>query len=458
MPALLPPAAPVMVQVAVSNPAGTQDGAGQAAPRQSADLPQPLERAGPTSTAATAPPAQPHLLGDWLGVRTALEDAGITPAVSYIGFAAANLNQGTSKEAQYAGQFGASLDFDMEKIGGIKGGTFRVAVTNRHGNNINDTNQLGLLQYPQGVFGAGQIWRLAGLWYQQKIGPAEIKLGKVSVGEDFGATTCHFQSLYFCGVVPGHTSFNYWYNFPVTTWGGRVKVKDRLGYTMIGVYQRNDNVFPLNKGFYLGFKGGKGAFVAAERGFEVKLAGDPKRSGVYKIGVIFDTSRSDNLVYDANGNFASLSGEPLARERGRASLYAVARQQILAPAQDGSGGLAAFFHYVGADHRTNRLINVITAGATYSGLIPGRPKDEIGLAVGRSRVNDHLADLQRARNALIGEDIEPQHNEYAVEANYSIAVTPGLSLRPNLQWYINPGGRTGAANVLVAGTGLFATF
>ena len=192
------------------------------------------ERDGPSATAAAAP-AQPHLFGDWLGARTWLEDKGIKPTASYIWFPAANLNGGTRQTLEQAGQFSASLAFDMDRIAGIKGGTIQATIVNRQGKNINDTVHLGLLQYPQGVFGAGQIWRLGGLWYQQKIGPAEIKLGQVSMGEDFGSTTCFFQSLYFCGVVPGHTSFNYWYNFPVTTWGGRVKVKDKLGYTMVSV-------------------------------------------------------------------------------------------------------------------------------------------------------------------------------------------------------------------------------
>ncbi|EZP79035.1 Porin b (Outer membrane) (Glucose porin) transmembrane protein [Novosphingobium resinovorum] len=452
--ATLPPPLPSIevVQVAARD-TKDQTWSTETTPKQS----EPFERSGPKTTAASAPAEQPHLLGDWAGIRTSLEDIGIKPTISYIGFVAGNLNSGTSKQAQYAGQLGASLDFDMGKIAGIEGGTFRAAVTNRHGNNINDTNHLDLLQYPQGVFGAGQIWRLAGLWYQQKLGPAEIKLGKMSMGEDFGSTTCHFQSLYFCGVVPGHTSFNYWYNFPVTTWGGRVKVKDKLGYTMVGVYQRNDNNFPQNKGFYMGFKG-QGAFVAVERGFDVKLGGNPKLAGTYKVGAFFDTSKSSNLVYDDNGGFAQLTGDPLARERGRASIYAVARQQFTAADADGAGALEAFFNFVSADHRTNKLVNVITAGVTYSGLIPGRPKDQIGLAVGRSRVNRNLRDLQDARNAALGEDIEPQSNEYAIEANYSIALMAGLSLRPNLQWYINPGGRQGAKNVLVAGTGVFANF
>lgn len=460
--ALPPPPLPILppveiVQLQQAQPAQWVPGVHPAPAEPRPADPAPLPAEAPRSSAPTAPQA-PHLLGDWLGARTWLEDKGVKPTATYIWFPALNLNGGSNKTVRQAGQFAGSLAFDMDRIAGIKGGTFQVAITNRNGQNINDTNHLDLLQYPQGVFGAGQIWRLAGLWYQQKIGPAEIKLGQVSMGEDFGSTTCFFQSLYFCGVVPGHTSFNYWYNYPITTWGGRVKVADKFGYTMVGVYQRNDNKFPLNKGFYLGWKGGKGAFVAIERGIAVKLGGDPKRAGLYKVGVFFDTSRSNDLVYDDRGEFAAISGRPYAAHRGRASIYAMGRQQIIAPDDKGAGGLAAFFNFVSADHRTNKLINVITAGVTYSGILPGRPKDEIGLAVGRSRVNGHLSLLQAALDPVNdGRDLA-QHDEYAVEATYSIAATPGLSIRPNVQWYINPAGRAEAKDLFVVGTGVFLTF
>lgn len=412
----------------------------------------------PKATVADAPPAQPHLLGDWLGLRTWLEDKGIKPTATYIWFPAVNLNGGTREKVQQAGQFAASLAFDLDRLAGIKGGTIQAAVTNRNGQNINDTNHLGLLQYPQGVYGAGQIWRMAGLWYQQRIGSAELKVGQVSMGEDFGSTTCFFQSLYFCGVVPGHTSFNYWYNYPITTWGGRVKIRDKLGYTMAGVYQRNDNKFPLNRGFYLGWKGGKGAFVAIERGFDVKLGGDPKRVGLYKIGIFFDTSKGNDLIRDENGGLAAMTGDPLDQHRGRASFYAVARQQIIGAKDDGSGGLTAFANIVQADRRTNFLRNVVTAGATYSGIVAGRPRDEIGIAVGRSLVNDRAAELREALNVRDGTAIEPQRDEYAIEATYSIAVRPGLSVRPNIQYYVDSGGRDHGNDVVVLGTGVFAAF
>jgi porin len=99
----------------------------------------------------------------------------------------------------------------------------------------------------------------------------------------------------------------------------------------------------------------------------------------------------------------------------------------------------------------------VTVGATYSGLIQGRPKDEIGLAVGRTRVNDRLGGLIEARRDEGETGLEKQHNEYAVEATYSIAVAPALTVRPNIQWYIDPAGYSSAANEVVLGTSVFVT-
>jgi len=419
---------------------------------QPAAEPQPK---APRAATVAASADGPHSLGDWFGVRTALQDLGITPKINYIWMPVANLNGGSSKKAQQAGQLTFGLTFDMDKIAGIKGGAFQVTINDRHGKNISETNDLGLLQYPQGVYGAGQIWRLSDLWYRQRIGPVELKLGHMPIGEDFAAAECYFESLYFCGTVPGHNSSAYWYNYPTAEWGARAKVFDKFGYTMVGVYQHNDQNFPDNRGFYLGTKGGDGVVVAVERGFTVNLGGDPKRSGLYKIGMFFNNTRTEDLVYDLNGGYQDITGLAADTGRGRKSFYVIGKQQIVAAREDGSGGLSAFFNYNQADHRTAKSINIMTAGVTYSGLVPGRPKDEIGLAVGRTRVNGRLADVIDAQREAGETGLEKQRNEYAIEGTYSIAVTPGLSVRPNIQWYIDPAGYSGAQNIVVVGTSVF---
>lgn len=57
-----------------------------------------------------------------------------------------------------------------------------------------------------------------------------------------------------------------------------------------------------------------------------------------------------------------------------------------------------------------------------------RPDDRIAIAVGRTRTNRQLRSAARdeADGAVI-------HAEYPVELNYSAALTPWLTLMPNLQ-------------------------
>jgi len=72
-------------------------------------------------------------------------------------------------------------------------------------------------------------------------------------------------------------------------------------------------------------------------------------------------------------------------------------------------------------------------------------------------MNPH-PDRRASVRAKAGETgLERQRNEYAIEGTYSIAVTPGLSLRPNVQWYIDPAGYDSARNVVVLGTSAFLT-
>ncbi|MBB4858326.1 porin [Novosphingobium chloroacetimidivorans] len=431
----------------------SQDAVEAAAPRSAEGPPRPA----PSVTGAPPPPA-PHLLGDWGGLRTALEERGVTPTLQYIAMPAWNVSGGTRKRVEYAAQFQVGASADLGRIAGIEGGSLQVLVTNRHGRNLTATAGLEVLQNPQAIFGAGQIWRLSQLFYRQRLGKAELKLGRMSIGEDFGTAPCFFESLYFCGIVPGHVTPDYWYNPPVSVWGARVRVEDGLGYTQVGLYERNPTNLREDRGFYLGTSGQTGALIPLERGFVVRLGGDARRTGTYKFGVWHDTSRSTDLVRDTGGGHAALSGLPLARQRGRWGAYFVARQQLTAAREDGSGVVNVFLSGTLTDARTNLIRSIAVAGATWSGIIPGRPRDEIGLAIGRTRINPRLTRVQGLQRDAGLTDRTPQRAEWAAELAYSIVVDPAFSLRPNLQLYRHPGGRSDRSTVTVLGLGAFATF
>jgi porin len=417
----------------------------------------PFPQNGPspagTATGNRTPPA--HLLGDWGGIRTSMERLGVTPSIQYIGMPAGNVSGGTARRATYVAQMTAGLTFDLDRLAGIKGGVFQALVTNRHGHNLNDVSGLHTLQAPQAVWGAGMVWRLSQFWYRQTIGNAEIKAGRMSVGEDFGTAPCFFESLYFCGIVPGHMAFNYWYNPPVSVWGTRVRIGDRLGYTAVGAYEQNQSNVQADKGFNLSFRGTTGAIIPIERAFVTRIGGDAGRAGIYKLGVWYDTSRSHDLVTDIDGGYAALSGLPLRSQRGRWGAYVVGRQQLTPADGDGRGAININFSAVLADPRTNVIRTILVAGVTYSGLLAFRPKDEIGLAIGRTSVNKRLRAREDMQLALGLTSLRPQTSELAIETTYSVNITPALNLRPNMQFYVRPNGRSNRATATILGVGIF---
>jgi porin len=83
----------------------------------------------------------------------------------------------------------------------------------------------------------------------------------------------------------------------------------------------------------------------------------------------------------------------------------------------------------------------------YIGLADRLPNDMIGLGLNRVHVNDRLSQTTYDASA-----------EYNIELNYSHNPTKWLTLRPNLQYVINPGSTNRVDNALVLGLSSKVTF
>src|SRR6201993_5628394 len=64
-----------------------------------------------------------HLLGDWGGLRSKLEESGITPRWFLITDVAGNATGGRDQGATQASSTELSLFFDLNRIAGVKGGS-----------------------------------------------------------------------------------------------------------------------------------------------------------------------------------------------------------------------------------------------------------------------------------------------------------------------------------------------
>src|SRR2546421_9388733 len=77
-----------------------------------------------------------HLLGDWYGTRTWLEDRGITPTLTFVTDSLGNPSGGKEQGFTTANNVGLDLNFDLEKLCGFEGVSFFLSMSYRVGGSL----------------------------------------------------------------------------------------------------------------------------------------------------------------------------------------------------------------------------------------------------------------------------------------------------------------------------------
>lgn len=137
-------------------------------------------------------------------------------------------------------------------------------------------------------------------------------------------------------------------------------------------------------------------------------------------------------------------GEPVERS-GNGGFYGFADFNLYQEAGDPAQGLTGWVRYGVADDDVNPLESYGGLGVVYTGLIPGRPGDQLGLALSVARNGDPY--LEAA--ALGGDALD--RNETNMELTYRGAVTDWLTLQPSLQYVRNPGNDPALDDAFVVG-------
>lgn len=398
------------------------------------------------------------LLGDWGGLRTRLHEHGVDFQLNYFSEPAYNVSGGDRQLLRYADQFTADATIDLDKLFNWRRAIFKVTLTYRDGNSLSADANLHTLLEVQEVYGRGDILRLTELSYEQVLldGFLDVKLGRLGVGGSFYNWSCEFMNLSFCGELPGNIVAT-WYNWPVSQWGTRLRL--RLNEDMrieAGIYQINPR--NLEDGTTLSFSGGIGAMIPLEFDWSPRF-GSAELPGAYRIGGWYDTSNQPDVFLAANGEPLVLNPgvAPLMRN-GESGVYLNAQQQLTG-ASANSRGLSVFFNWVEADHNTASITQLLSLGMFYAGPFGARPRDTLGLAVGRTQVNPRVAEGQRLQNGTAtGPSVPVQDAEYPIELFYNIHFTPWLAISPLVQYIVHPGGTNAYPDVVVVGANIAITF
>jgi porin len=412
---------------------------GRTRPRRNGDL-SPANEQGDTQR----PP--PGLAGDWFGLKPWLGDAGIGLTGRYGSEAAWNYNGGTRHDIVETGQFDVGLLIDMQKLVGIDG-AFQATITYRRGHDLDQRAGLQTLQQVQEVYGRGQTLRLTQFWYEQAFlgDHLDLKVGRTSPGEDFAAFSCSFQNLSFCGSQPGNVVGAYWYNWPVSQWGGRARIDLGNLYVQAAAYEENprnlDNTFTIGH-----FGGATGALIPFEIGL-VRGGQSGSPIGAYKIGGWFSSANAADVFRDVGGTPILLS-ELAPLERMSSHGFWVNIQQQLtgrSEKEKAVSGLSVFLNVTQADRHTSMIDSQIATGLFEKGLFPWFTEDVLGVGFARTHVNGRVAEGER----LAGQPL--QHSEYEAEIYYGFHPRTWLELRPNFQWVHHAGGYAAAREVGIVG-------
>jgi porin len=140
----------------------------------------------------------------------------------------------------------------------------------------------------------------------------------------------------------------------------------------------------------------------------------------------------------------TLSNGATSRRRGSFGAYVLGDKTLWAQSQSGPQSLSVFAQLGLGDGRVNQIGGYLAGGITLAAPIASRGQDLLGLAVAAALNGSHFERAQAAMgNRAAGET--------TLELTYSAQIRSWLSIQPDAQYVVHPGGTRALRNAIVPG-------
>jgi porin len=362
----------------------------------------------------------PWLLGDPAGLRTGLEERGITLDLFWNHETGFLLGAGQDGDVAQSGSADFFVRADLARLGVGFGGRVLAHAKANYNRNVND--DAAALGEPIDDADFDEPIYLDQLWYER----------------DFASGRVHAR----LGYLDQQVAFD------------RNAYANNEDKQFLNTFLDNSPTVPLEIGL--------GALLVVEptRWLELALAAADADNPIRETGfdTAFDGADSWTSYAEATLHGGFGEGRPGAlrlgvfrdgaerpvfgrgvRERGHLGLYLSADQRVWNECGDGSGGLGVFVRAGRDDPRVNRIETFWSAGFQYDGPLPGRDRDAVGLGLYQTLPSGDY----RSR---VDSDFT---SEVGVEMYYRVQLTPWLAITPDAQWLHDPGGADDAPDAFV---------
>lgn len=357
---------------------------------------------------------RPNLLGEWGGARTWLRDRGLDFELIYISEVFMNTRGGlnTNDAHEYRGDISLYMELDTERAGWWDNGRFFMTLQEAHGKGIS-ADHVGDYQCVSNI-DADDFKQISEIGYQHYFLDEKLwlKLGKMEATNDFGCPLYGYEFLHSC---PGISPAILLPTYPDQDWGVVLGTAPVDWFSMsVGVYQGD---FDGGRSLGATLDSFKGPAVLVEPAFHYNLW---DREGLVRVGGWWNGVETDRL--DEDSEEPGLVDEQYG--------YYINLDQMIwkespQDAEDDQG-LAFFAQYAWAPEDRSEVVYSVSSGIQWIGAIPGRDADAVGAGAFH---------VEFSNEAGYEED-----GETAFELFYKYQATGWMSLKPDVQYIVNPGG------------------
>jgi porin len=400
--------------------------------------------------------------GDPGGVRKWLGQNGIVIGLEYTADVLSNVSGGTKIGTIYQGKLQGMVQADLAKLGLWDGLTLYSSFFQIHNTGRMRRDHVGGINTIAAIEGVPAT-RLSELWLEQGFfgGKLSLRAGQLAADNEFfysELSTMFLQSDWATIAAANLPSSGSAY--PLSTMGARLKIAPVEEVALLIALLNGDPAGPgpgdeqIRNPGGVNFRLGDAPFLIAE--LQVMVNNGPTAKGLagtYKLGFWqhfgwFDDQRVANdgsLIADPGGSGVA------ARRHGNHGFYGVIDQQLYRrPGEDGEGGISVFMRASMSPPDRNLIDYYIDGGIIFAGLIPGRPRDRVGLSMMHASYSTGVRSFDRDSALFAGTNSVIRDYERNLEIGYRAEIVPGWTVQPTVQFVWHPSG-DGARNALVIG-------
>jgi porin len=366
------------------------------------------------------------LTRDWNTERDRLKETGITPTVSYYGVLQTNPTGDAPQMWGYVGQLTAGLDFNFERLAGVRGSSLYVSGSWGTGSNL--TARIGSLFPVNPNYAPGSY--LGETYLQQKLLDDKLTLAAGRLGANYTfAGLPAFANYVSFGIDPTPVSIvtndlSFAGPPPGLEWGAQAIYRAAPSVELAaGVFNtsansaNNGNIFVLQQG-------NQGAMYLAQATYLHKQGPhDMEKPGEVTGGFFYDTNTFAILPNNTTATGVNYG------------VYLMGQQKVWEPSRNVPEGLTL---WAAGTWSPKQIVSTMPwfagAGLCYQGLVPRRKDDIVSAGWWYGKTSVYIPGSTAAQ---------------MVEVNYQWMPTKSINVIPDFQYIWRPTGFPSASTVVV---------